>query len=717
MNYGYELIPLGPDNVPTQSGWQLATTPPLDMESLAEHYNIVGPHFGVRLGPEDLVVDVDVKNPRLNGAGSARALGLDLGSFPTVCTPSGGLHHFMKKPADHKTVVHLKDYPGIDFLSEGHYVVAVGCSYKKTGFGEYEWDLASPGLPASNVPESLLALLEKKERPAQLSEDADWTPEMLAEFLAQLDPEVIASTNDDWLRIASACHEVTGGDGEDEFLAWSARDPMYSNAVETNRARWRSFTAGKPGNSGIGTLRSLALDSKVGLPAGRAASDFDGIVEDDEEIEETPMQMLSRQFCAVAEGGKVYVVENEPTREGERSWYASEQFFKLTKAVLKMRDEEIPSGEKVRYIPAGQYWFDNYRKKETYVGATLEPLQGKRTADGRLNLWRGFAVDPKEGDWSLLKAHILEILSAGDQAVADYIMDWCALTVQRPDKPGEVALVMQGGQGVGKGALGSALARLFGAHGAEIRSREHLTGRFNHHLRDKVVLFADEAVWSGNKEAESVLKGMITEKRLAYERKGADIVWAKNLLHIIMASNEDWVAPVAWDDRRYAIFRTADEKRSRAYFDALFKQLDEGGYEAMLKDLLERDIAVFHPLDDRPNTAGLRDQKRRSMAAAEQWLLAIMEDGRLEAMCFERGGVQCAFRKDLHASFVGHMSSEGLKTNAYSGLSEQVGRAVSKMLPLTTRTLLTDPADNERKNAYRFVALSESIRKALSNAG
>ncbi len=722
---GYELIPLTSRNTPYKS-W--LTDPPLS-ESEAG----VLKHVGIRLRATDLIIDVDMHPGKANGEESAARLmiqlgeGLVLSSYPTVLTPSGGRHVLMTKPADLEAEIHLPDFKGIDFLSVGHYIVAVGSDYKLPGHPRYEWDLASPDLPTRQAPDELLAMLRVKERVSYEGEP-EWTPEMLSEYLSKLDPEVVAGTNAGWLQIASACHEVTRGAGEEEFIAWSLRDPLYADSAEINRARWRSFTAGKPGAAGAGTLRSIALRNGISqLPAGRAASaDFEGVEEespsppsDDEPEQLGPLEKLTKDYKVVAEGGKVYVMTAQRSDEhghDQWEWYAPEQFLKLTKSVLKLGEVAVEAGDKVRFVPAGQHWLDTHRKKKTFVGTALEPGQGERTRDGRLNLWRGFAVEAKEGDWSLLRNHIHEVLSDRDAESSEYILRWLARCVQRPDEPGEVALVMQGGMGVGKGILGSALARLFGPHGAEIRSREHLTGRFNYHLRDKCVLFADEAVWSGNKEAESVLKGMITEKNLAYERKGADIVWGRNRLHIIMASNEEWVAPVAWDDRRYAIFRTRQAKRDRAYFDKMFKQLESGGYGAMLWDLQRMDLSSFHVLDDRPNTVALREQKRQSMSSVERWILSIMETGELEEMAFDRAGSQYIFKHDLQASYVSYLSSEGVKGDGYVGISERLGRTLVKMFPGTTSTRISND-DGEQKRAYAFPNLHDDVLSAIKNAG
>ena len=46
--------------------------------------------------------------------------------------------------------------------------------------------------------------------------------------------------------------------------------------------------------------------------------------------------------------------------------------------------------------------------------------------------------------------------------------------------------------------------------------------RFNQHLKDALLVFVDEGFWAGDKTAEGILKGMVTEKYFMCEPKGKD---------------------------------------------------------------------------------------------------------------------------------------------------------------------------------------------------
>jgi hypothetical protein len=145
-----------------------------------------------------------------------------------------------------------------------------------------------------------------------------------------------------------------------------------------------------------------------------------------------------------------------------------------------------------------------------------------------LNIWQGWGVVPKSGDWGLIRAHIEEVIANGNTEYADYVIRWIAWAIQNPAAPAEVALVLIGEKGVGKGTLVRLLERIFGAHAFQVTSRDEVIGKFNGHLENCVLFVADEAYWGGDKRCVGRLQGLITEPRLPIERKGFDLIWVLN---------------------------------------------------------------------------------------------------------------------------------------------------------------------------------------------
>jgi hypothetical protein len=337
------------------------------------------------------------------------------------------------------------------------------------------------------------------------------------------------------------------------------------------------------------------------------------------------LEKVNAQYAIAAEGGKVWVIQSrhDPNYKG-RLLLDRFTFAEWSKLYMNEWVTEVSSEGKIKNRPLPGWWLHHPHRRQYLGGIVLDPTG---TPDGYYNLWQGYTVKPVPGSWSKLKTHILEVVCCNDEDLFEYLMNWLALLFQRPGDPGETAIVLKGKKGTGKGILCRAILDILGQHGLHISSSTHLVGRFNSHLRDCIFLFADEAFFAGDRQHEGVLKALITEPSIAIEGKGRDVVVVKNLLHVIMASNEDWVIPATVEERRYVVFNVGDARiRNFPYFKAITAEMDAGGREAMLHELLNRDIDSFE-VRDVPETEGLREQKALSLDSLGQWWSAVLDRG------------------------------------------------------------------------------------------
>ena len=303
----------------------------------------------------------------------------------------------------------------------------------------------------------------------------------------------------------------------------------------------------------------------------------------------------------------------------------------------------------VNSIPLGTAWLKSkFRRTYKLIGLYPPPV----TAPPRtLNLWRGLSVEPSEGDWSKTQSFIADVVAGGDDEIAEYIFRWCAFLVQYPGLPAEVALVLKGGRGVGKGTFASILRSFVDRHACHVSAPDQLTGRFNGSL-ESVFCFADEAFFAGDKKALGALNRLITEPTLRIERKGLEAYEVENRLHVLIAGNDDWVVPAGTDERRYMVVEvSASCAQNHDYFRMLREELDAGGREAMLYDLINFDLDGWHPRQV-VGTAALREQQERSFSPEHEWLLELLREGELPRNSFGNREKQFASSKDLiaHAS-------------------------------------------------------------------
>ncbi len=336
---------------------------------------------------------------------------------------------------------------------------------------------------------------------------------------------------------------------------------------------------------------------------------------------------LNDKYAVVQLGGQVKVLkedivpfnqnENRPVVNymsfGDFQNFYSNQFITVSN----------PGSSTTAQIPVGRWWLA-HQQRRSYEGVCFVP--GKTMAD-RYNLWKGFNYEAKPGNCESFLTHIKDNLCRREKDLSDYLIGWMARLVQHPDKPGEVAVVFRGKQGTGKGFFANQFGKLLGRHYLPVNNSEHIFGKFNAHLQECVLLFADEAFWAGNKKQEGMLKALITESTIMSESKGVDAQARPNCMHLVMASNEMWVVPVGDFDRRFFVLDVGDDRRrDRDYFGGIVQDLENGGYEALLHYLMSYDLSDFD-VTDAPETAAHKEQKEFSLSPTKQWRLGLLEDG------------------------------------------------------------------------------------------
>lgn len=370
--------------------------------------------------------------------------------------------------------------------------------------------------------------------------------------------------------------------------------------------------------------------------------------------------------------GKCRVVEEIYDRTLKRFRLTKQSFEDFRNGYMN-RFVEVNTGDgKTINIPLGKWWLQHQHRRQ-YDTIVFAP---GHDIPGTYNLWRGFACEAKPGDHGLFLEHLQTNICQGNAEHYDYLIRWMANAVQHPDRPGYSAIVMRGPQGTGKSFIAKTLGALFGRHFMQVSDPKHLVGSFNAHLRDCVILFADEAFYAGDKKHESILKMLITEGMLVIEPKGVDAEMSANCVHLLMASNDSWVVPAGLDDRRFFVLDVSEEqKENSAYFGAMSDQLENGGLESLLHYLMQMDLKGFD-VRTVPKTKALQDQKLHSMDPAEEWWFNKLQSGLLldEHAKWETK----VFKLDLQNDFISYAR---MFNNTRRGNATKLGQTLNRFLP------------------------------------
>lgn len=343
-------------------------------------------------------------------------------------------------------------------------------------------------------------------------------------------------------------------------------------------------------------------------------------------------------------GGKCVVMKEED--DGTQTFQNPKEFFaaRASSHIVWKNDK----GREV-VISDGKWWFNQARRRQ-YERVVFDPSS---EATGAFNTFRGFAVQPAIGTkHETFLEHIRENICSGRQDHYDYLIRWMARAVQQPKTQSEVAVVLIGGRGTGKSFFCRHFTDLFGSHGVVIDNMDHLTGRFNAHLADKLVVVAEEAYHVYDRRNESVLKELITGRRRAIERKGYDVFWRSNYVHLLMTSNNDRVVPAGDHERRFFVLRVSESKiQNSAYFSQIESEMTSGGQANLMHFLLSLDLDGYE-VRNVPKTEALVQQQIMSMSYELDWLMNKLQTGTWIRGSLWEGPIQ---KEPLYRDYLTHV--------------------------------------------------------------
>ena len=524
-----------------------------------------------------------------------------------------------------------------------------------------------------------------------------------------------------WNRVGMAFFAASDGGeaGLAAFQHWSAKREDLHDAATTT-ARWRHYRTSPPDRLTMGTLIYLARKGEPGFRLssrqhrGPSALEQEAMpspegVAWEKALEAAIDEMNARYFVASLGGRGMIASLVEDSELGRESLVLSRPAdIELLYKHRCYRTGTTAKGSSI-FKGLGTAWLEHYRRR-TFQRLALIP-SGPVPPD-TFNLWRGLGVQPRCGDWYILRRYLLEVICANDEAHFQWLLGWLAYCVQHPERRAEVAVVLRGLKGIGKGMLAQMLMRLFSHHALHVSQSRHLVGHFNAHLADALFLFLDEAFWAGDKQGEGVLKALITEPTLIIEPKGINVFPMLNRLKILMASNNEWIVPASADERRYFVLDVAAHRKGDlTYFQQLYEAIEGDALTAMLHDLLAHDL-LAHDLRDwnhraPPHTAALNAQKLISADSLTRYWCDCLSEGQIINATLGSGWPEDVVIQVLHNAYLNYARDHG---DRHPLTGNQMGEKLRKLCPDDTlrRTRPRKPWEgDERPWRYALKSLQD----------
>ncbi|KAA6398240.1 MAG: hypothetical protein EZS28_006237 [Streblomastix strix] len=117
---------------------------------------------------------------------------------------------------------------------------------------------------------------------------------------------------------------------------------------------------------------------------------------------------------------------------------------------------------------------------------------------------------------------VKDTISANDERVYEYILNWFAFIVQNIGKKTETAIILKGLQGIGKNVSTNVLCELLADYSSNnITDIDDFVGKFNTAIENKLLAIVNEMKYFGESRMSNMdaLKSIITESSFEINEK------------------------------------------------------------------------------------------------------------------------------------------------------------------------------------------------------
>jgi hypothetical protein len=257
------------------------------------------------------------------------------------------------------------------------------------------------------------------------------------------------------------------------------------------------------------------------------------------------------------------------------------------------------------------------------------------------NLWNGYKIQEgiESGASQPLCDHIKQVWCRQNETHYEYVLNWLAWVLQRPDRKNGVMISVKSRQGSGKGIVLSVMKMIMNGDRSkgpysQVSNMDSILN-WTYGIEGKCLINLDEAFWGGDKKKEGQMKNLITEKDQEIRKKHQPPYFITNTTAFITTTNNDYFSGMTADDRRnFCLDGDSDFTDAlpdkRGYFYNIAKA--PKGYDPhpdVVNDfayrLYNRDLSHFDP-ETFDKTSLAQEQIQQGWNSVTRWWHTVLED-------------------------------------------------------------------------------------------
>lgn len=344
------------------------------------------------------------------------------------------------------------------------------------------------------------------------------------------------------------------------------------------------------------------------------------------ENNEENLKNLQKKYGIIFYKGQTRVIE----KDNEKDFFMVKfnDFYDLYRNLNEIK--KGPKGANIKINAVNEFFESDNTDK--YNDVIFNP--NKKESKHTINLFKGLNKNIHKKLNRIVKdeevssfVELINSLSGFDENNSKYFKHWLAHMFQKMGERPGVNIFLYGTQGIGKGILMKILRMLLEPYYLHLSNDLPFSGQFNSCLANKILIFLDEAVFSGDVKVANKLKGFTTEDTYMINGKYAMDYNIENFARIIGASNNENIVSVEKGERRNVVFNSSDKYKGSTNKGGFFYELlefikDENNVNLIYNWLIQRDISDFR-VKDIPQTKAMANVAKLNFKLFDKYLIDV----------------------------------------------------------------------------------------------
>jgi len=285
--------------------------------------------------------------------------------------------------------------------------------------------------------------------------------------------------------------------------------------------------------------------------------------------------------------------------------------------------------------PFPQVWLRHAKATRYPLGIGFDPSQSLDPRiynsyggiDPRINKLAQTIEEPDPTRFALWREVVFSNICGRRQDSFEYLMNWMAHVVQRPETKTGVMICLQGDPGCGKGLTAQMLYTIWQSpHGVRVED-SNVMSDFNSHFAHAIIVFLDEGSRPTDARNQNRVKSLVTEKNVMYRQLYRDATPGTSYCNLILASNTVGVH-MQNGERRFALYDCHHFVPNEPdFWDRVAAQVDDLEVRAHFYVWLQQRPLNGFVLRRYPMTEATRTAVEESMDAYTSYIYRLLKTG------------------------------------------------------------------------------------------